>query len=89
MDDLAKGTGGGYRYIFSKSDPDEQKKIVHVVLLRSPTKVSTAPLGWDAISEDLNKGRRKTYLYILLKTVGGPAPAPMERRCVVYTTITA
>ena len=68
MDDLAKGTGGGYRYIFTKSDPDEQHKIVNAVLLRSSVNMSVAPPGWDAISEDLNKGRRKTYLYILMKT---------------------
>jgi hypothetical protein len=79
MDDLAKGSGGGYRYIFAKSDPDEPKKIVHAVLLRSSTKVVAVPAGWDTISEDLNKGRRKTYLYILIKTIGGVATA-IERR---------
>lgn len=69
MDDLAKGSGGGYRYIFTKSDADEPNKIVHAVLIRSSASMSTAPAGWDTISEDLNKGRRKTYLYILMKTV--------------------
>ena len=55
MDDLAKGSGGGYRYIFTKSDADEPNKIVHAVLIRSSTSMSTAPAGWDTISEDLNK----------------------------------
>ncbi|EKM52217.1 uncharacterized protein PHACADRAFT_164147 [Phanerochaete carnosa HHB-10118-sp] len=67
MDDIAKGIGGGYRYVFTKSDPDELRKITYAVLLRSSWKVATPPSGWDNISEDLNKGRRGTYLYILLK----------------------
>lgn len=80
MDDLAKGTGGGYRYIFAKSDPDEPKKIVHAVLLRSSSMVVAVPVGWDGVSDDLNKGRRKTYLYILTKTVGG-ATSSIQPRC--------
>lgn len=71
MDDIAKGTGGGYRYVFAKADPDEPRKITYALLLRSSTKVATAPPGWDRISEDLNKGRRRTYLYILMKMTEG------------------
>ncbi|PSR76560.1 hypothetical protein PHLCEN_2v8380 [Hermanssonia centrifuga] len=69
MDDLAKGAGGGYRYIFSKAAPDIPRKITHALLLRSNGIISTAPLGWDLITVDINKGRRKSYLYILAKTV--------------------
>ena len=71
MDDIAKGTGGGYRYVFTKSDPDEPRKITYAALLRSSSKMAVSPSGWDKISEDLNKGRRKTYLYILIKTTEG------------------
>lgn len=68
MDDLAKGAGGGYRYIFCKADKDEQKKIVHAVILRTTAAVNSTPPGWDMITADINKGRRKSRLYILLKT---------------------
>ena len=68
MDDLAKGAGGGYRYIFTKSDRAESAKIVHAVLLRTQSAVHSAPAGWDMISADINKGRRKSRLYILFKT---------------------
>lgn len=85
LDDLARGAGGGYRYVFAKADPDVPRKLVHAVLLRSPTPVAAPPVGWDALSEDLNRGRRRTHLYVLLKTVGGGPQSAVERRCVVGT----
>ncbi|GJE96972.1 hypothetical protein PsYK624_131820 [Phanerochaete sordida] len=74
MDDIAKGTGGGYRYVFAKSDPDAPRKTTYAVLLRSSTRVLAAPPGWDAISEDINKNRRRSYLYILMKMTEGDGP---------------
>lgn len=67
-DDLAKGSGGGYRYMFSKADPDVQDKIVYAALLRSQTSITETPAGWDMITADINKGRRKSYLYIVART---------------------
>ena len=73
MDDLAKGAGGGYRYIFSKTDADEPCKIVHAVLLRTQNAMDSPPPGWDLITADINKGRRKSRLYILFKTTVEPS----------------
>lgn len=68
MDDLARGAGGGYRYIFSKTDQDEPSKIVYAALLRTQSAMSSPPPGWDLITADINKGRRKSRLYIVFKT---------------------
>ncbi|KAI0686947.1 hypothetical protein BC835DRAFT_428914 [Cytidiella melzeri] len=73
MDDLAKGAGGGYRYIFSKSDNDEPSKIVYAVLQRTQSAVNSPPAGWDMMTADINKGRRKSRLYILFKTTAEPS----------------
>jgi hypothetical protein len=59
--------------MFTKTDKDEPSKIVHAVLLRTQSAVNSAPAGWDMITADINKGRRKSRLYILFKTVAEPS----------------
>ena len=73
IDDLAKGAGGGYRYLFCKADKEEPKKIVHAVLFRTSAGINSTPAGWDMMTADINKGRRKSRLYILLKTTDDQA----------------
>lgn len=73
IDDLARGAGGGYRYLFCKVDKEEPKKIVHAVLFRTSTGINSTPAGWDMMTADINKGRRKSRLYILLKTTDDQA----------------
>lgn len=68
LDDLAKGAGGGYRYMFTKADKDESRKVVYAALLRTQSAMNSPPPGWDMLTADINKGRRKSRLYVLLKT---------------------
>jgi hypothetical protein len=69
LDDLAKGAGGDYRYLIISNIASNPKKIVNVSLLRSDSGVPQPPSGWDAMTIDINKGRGKTYLYLIWTTV--------------------
>ncbi|CCM06247.1 uncharacterized protein FIBRA_08496 [Fibroporia radiculosa] len=63
--DLAAGAGGDYRYIvLALRDP---AKITALGLLRSsdPREV---PEGWNGSTEDINKGRKGDYLYLVWKS---------------------
>ena len=68
FDDLAKGAGGDYRYLWPKCDSKIRAKITEVQLLRSDTSISAPPTGWQGISADINAGRQRTYLYVIWKS---------------------
>lgn len=69
LDDLAKGAGGDYRYLLLRTDAQQEKKVTQVVLFRSDSAIGHVPNGWDGMTTDINKGRGKTYLYLVWKTV--------------------
>ena len=69
LDDLAKGAGGDYRYIIPARDPREPRKVTQVILLRSDSAIDGIPAGWSGKTIDINKGRGKTYLYLVWKSV--------------------
>ncbi|KAJ3559519.1 hypothetical protein NM688_g292 [Phlebia brevispora] len=66
--DLAKGAGGQYRYIRNMRDQGIHAKITGARLLRSKSAVSKPPSGYDGMSTNINKGRGKSYLYVVWKT---------------------
>ena len=68
LDDLAKGAGGDYRYLLPATDVTKETKVTQVTLLRLDQALGTTPSGWDGSTIDINKGRGKTYLYLLWKT---------------------
>ena len=68
LDDLAKGAGGDYRYLLPRTGGQQDKKVTQVVLFRSDNAIDRVPNGWDGMTIDINKGRGKTYLYLVWKT---------------------
>ncbi|KAL7271760.1 hypothetical protein RUND412_005453 [Rhizina undulata] len=68
--DLAKGANGLYRYIVPIKNPKEKKKITEVALLRSENwaDIKSAP-GYDGITPDINRDRKKDWLYVVWKSV--------------------
>lgn len=64
-EDLAKGAGGDYRYQKQLADPQDLSKVSLVKLLRTDSAITGPPEGYSGISEDINKGRGKTYLYLI------------------------
>ncbi|KAJ3559521.1 hypothetical protein NM688_g294 [Phlebia brevispora] len=66
--DLAKGAGEQYRYMLSMQDKGIYAKITEARLLRSKSAVSGPPSGYNGMSSDINKGRGKSYLYVIWKT---------------------
>ena len=69
LDDLAKGAGGDYRYLIPARDIQEPSKVTQVILLRSDSAIDGIPAGWSGKTIDINKGRGKTYLYLVWKKV--------------------
>ncbi|KZW01229.1 hypothetical protein EXIGLDRAFT_745215 [Exidia glandulosa HHB12029] len=64
--DLAAGTGGDNRYIFPTYGGSN--RITRLALYRlgaAPSRIP--PPGYDAMSDDINKGRGKTFLYLVWK----------------------
>lgn len=68
LEDLAKGAGGDYRYILTQKNVGSKHKVTDSALLRSDSAVEGTPAGWNGMTIDINKGRGKTYLYVLWKT---------------------
>lgn len=68
FDDLAKGAGGDYRYLAPRYDAKVRTKVTEVQLLRSGAPVKAPPAGWQGISNDVNVGRQRTYLYVIWKS---------------------
>ena len=69
LDDLAKGAGGDYRYLLTRIDAEEDRKVTQLILFRSDSALDGVPIGWDGITADINKGRGKTYLYLVWKNI--------------------
>ena len=67
FNDLAKGAGGDYRYLLLENDAEQAEKVTEVALLRLGEALVERPAGWDGNTIDINKGRGKTYLYLLWK----------------------
>jgi len=66
--DMAKGAGGDYRYLLPSYDPGNPVKIGdNIRLLRSDNPSDCA--GFNGHTIDINKGRQKTYLYLVWNTV--------------------
>ncbi|KAG8667783.1 hypothetical protein FPOAC2_12982 [Fusarium poae] len=69
LQDMAKGTGGDYRYVITSQDLALPTRVNGVQLWRSfngpVTLVDT--VGWDGISTDINSGRGGAYLYLVWK----------------------
>ncbi|KZW01226.1 hypothetical protein EXIGLDRAFT_760985 [Exidia glandulosa HHB12029] len=63
--DLAAGAGGDYRYIFASYGGGTP--VTELGLYRTGSGISTPPPGYDAMTGDINKGRGKTYLYLVWK----------------------
>ncbi|KAJ8508209.1 hypothetical protein ONZ45_g9488 [Pleurotus djamor] len=69
--DLAAGAGGKYRYLSVIRNREDNKKITSMALYRKshdagPMKEQEAnQLGYDRISEDLNKDRGGDYLHVI------------------------
>ena len=67
MNDLAKGSGGAFRFVFAWVNPDERRKIVEVMLFRSEDSIGKPPAGWNLMTGDINQGRGGEFLYIIAK----------------------
>jgi hypothetical protein len=68
-DDLAKGTGGDYRYLIPVYSSGA--KIVECALLRDSIARDlnyVHGLGWGGMSGDINQGRKGDFLYLIWKT---------------------
>ncbi|CAF3381942.1 unnamed protein product [Rotaria socialis] len=69
MEDIARGTGGDFRYVVPVKNQREKKKINEINLLRSSNSVDVVPDGYSGKSIDINRGRKKDFLYLIWKTV--------------------
>ncbi|KAJ5531577.1 hypothetical protein N7527_004970 [Penicillium freii] len=68
--DLAKDTGGDYRYLHF--DTHGSHRIGRVALVRSDRRIDfnwVDRLGWNGFTSDINEGRHGDYLYIIWKWV--------------------
>ncbi|KAJ3547348.1 hypothetical protein NM688_g5410 [Phlebia brevispora] len=68
LQDLAKGTEGDRRYLVPLGDVANPNKVIGTRLLRSDHAIDTPPDGYQGISTDINRGRKKDYLYIIWQT---------------------
>ena len=67
--DLAKGSGGEFRYVVPRADRKLSSKIVEVALVRSDRPVKATPSGWDGYSViDILNGRARGFLHLVWKT---------------------
>ena len=60
--------GGKFRYIFAWPNPEQSRKITQVLLLRSGDAITNVPSGYNFITDDINRERKKDYLYMIGKT---------------------
>lgn len=68
--DLAKGTGGDFRYLKMIRNPITKTRIVDVKLYRTGSRSSKpTEFGFDFYTADINAGRRGDYLYLSWKNV--------------------
>ena len=65
--DLAKGTGGSYRYLRPAADKNVQEKITDLHLQRSNSEVKNFN-DYGGHTGDINRGRALSYLYLLWNT---------------------
>ncbi|KAF4575280.1 hypothetical protein EYR40_004985 [Pleurotus pulmonarius] len=69
--DLAAGAGGKYRYVSVLHDKNNTQKITKAVLYRKPksdgavTPDEAARIGFNRVSEDINRGRGGDYLHVV------------------------
>ncbi|GJJ07058.1 hypothetical protein Clacol_001257 [Clathrus columnatus] len=63
--DLARGSGGDYRYCVPLYDIHYIARVTNVRLLRSDDPVPGPPRGYQRMSIDINKGRGHSYLYLI------------------------
>ncbi|KAA8651011.1 hypothetical protein EYZ11_010971 [Aspergillus tanneri] len=71
-DDLAAGAGGKFRFLFPQVQDNNSNKITDIQLYRSSdglTADALSKMGFQGMSDDINKGRKGDYLYLLWKTV--------------------
>ncbi|KAJ3557903.1 hypothetical protein NM688_g1217 [Phlebia brevispora] len=68
LQDLVKGTDGDRRYLVLLGDVANPNKIIGTRLLRSDHAIDTPPDGYQGISTDINRGRKKDFLYIIWQT---------------------
>jgi hypothetical protein len=61
---ILEGVCGGYRYLAFST---QTQNITEIGLLRSDSLIKSPPAGYDGMSADINKGRGKTYLYVIWK----------------------
>ncbi|GJJ12698.1 hypothetical protein Clacol_006942 [Clathrus columnatus] len=71
-ENLGSGSGGDYRYLLGMLDLGTKYRIKNIRLLRSSSKVTSPPNGYDGITDDINKGRTGTYLYLTWTAVYAP-----------------
>ena len=70
-DDLAKGAGGKYRYLFIQRDSDVGQKAFKVALMRKakddgPVTIEQAAAeGYNRLTGDINVGRGGDYLHLV------------------------
>jgi len=68
VQDLARGIGVASRYLFTDKDPNEDRKIIRVILIWSNVELAgPASLGddeWDGMTSNMNKGYDKGFLYL-------------------------
>lgn len=64
--DLAKGTGGSYRYLRGVPDKNVPDKITNLSLDRANSEVKDFG-GYDGHTGDINRGRALSYLYLVWK----------------------
>jgi len=63
--DLAKGTGGEFRYLKMIRDASSRKRITEIKLFRTTNEsLKPSDLGYPNYSEDINKNRRGDFLYL-------------------------
>jgi hypothetical protein len=64
--DLAKGAGGGFRFLYPIKDTRNAEKVVGIALLRSPNSGSLEQAkGYNRLSDDLNRNRGGRFLHVV------------------------
>lgn len=65
FDDLAKGAGGDFRYALTQNR-GATEKISEIVLWEG--ELFSTPVGWNARTIDINRGRGGRFLYLVWRT---------------------
>ena len=68
MSNIAKGSGGDYRYLLFNMDATTKDKVTEVALLRLGSQMDGRPAGWNGNTTNINAGRPGEFLYLLWKT---------------------